>query len=611
MVRLCFLLIALGWIGTATAKLRLYPVQPDYKIKPGLQVRPAWRKADGSLSLPFWDDFSTYEGEPDTSLWMPGSGVYVNKTRALNPPTLGVATFDGATAQGGLYNTDPDAIGLADTLESRPIGLGSLATTEVNSVYLSFFWEFEGLQEPPDTEDSLILLFKNQNGEWVRIDAFISTEVTSSDTFEQVIYQLKPEFLYNDFQFKLEEYGRLSGPYDAWHIDYVYLNKGRQVNDKTYFDRAISTTPTLLFNGYSALPVKEFFTDPAKYISKSSVSIYNLDKIFQPIEYSAIVRNTFDHSQIIDTLNYNTALNPILQGQQRRTLTANALNPDRLNRNLDSIYMNLEFYISSGDSIRPDGIDYRLNDTITSDFVLHDYLAYDDGTAEFGAGLDQNIGKVAYMFILDRPANLDRVDISFINIGRDETNTPFNLYIWKKLSSKASDIIYEREGQSVDPISGFNTFQSIRLPETAVSDTFYIGWEQLTSDFLVVGLDKNNNTGNRIFFNVTGDWQPNIDIKGSLMIRPYFSPEDVPVGLPAEGPETEVKIYPNPASTELNIRGAVQEMELLNISGQPVGRWEGSPYPLVIDVSRYSPGMYILTYRNQYGIKSRKILIQH
>ncbi len=546
-IKAAFILACLFCTLTVYGQLRLYPVQPARNAK-NTGENAGLRTQTHELQLPFWDDFSTYTGAPDTSLWMAGSGVLVNRTHGINPPTLGVATFDGATADGGLYSTDDDSVGLADTLVSNPIQLGTLSPSEVNSVYLSFFWEFEGAQEQPDAEDSLRLLFLNQNNEWVRIDAFKLADVTSDSTFQEVIYQLKPEFLHNNFQFKFEDYARLSGPYDAWHIDYVYLNKGRQVNDKTFFDRAISMPPTSLLNGYWAVPKKQFFANPGKYLSRSSVSIYNLDKIFQPIEYTAIVSNSFDSTDVYDTLNYNTPLNPILQGQERRTLTTNPLVLKSLNENLDSIYLNLKFYISSGDSVLPNGINYRINDTTTATMALDNYFAYDDGTAEFGVGMDQNSGEIAYMFILDQPAILNRVDISFINISRNESGTPFNLYVWKKLTGQPSDLIYKREDQSIQPIEGFNQFQTVNLEETEVADTFYIGLEQLTSDYLVVGYDKNDDNGNRIFYNVGGGWQQNKDLHGSLMIRPYFSTSEIPLALEKPEEEPEIKIYPHPAS---------------------------------------------------------------
>lgn len=551
-----------------------------------------------TLSLPFWEDFSNYEGAPNPELWIDGSGVYINKTLALNPPTLGVATFDGATQNGGIYNTDPFASGKADTLVSKPINLGKLPSGELSTVYLSFYWQFFGNDEIPDAEDSLRLLFKNQENKWEVIDVFDRSRVSSNDTFEQVIYKLAPRFLHGSFQFKFQAFARLSGPYDAWHIDYIYLDKDRNVNDKNYFDRAIVDVPDYIFNGYSAVPINQFFANPKKYIGQTSVDINNLDAIFQPIEYTAKLVNTFDQEQLIELLNFNKEVNPILQGKERRRIYANPIDSMELDDQLDSIYMTLEFYISSGDSIQENGIDYRINDTVSTNYVLHNYYATDDGTAEFGLGLEQKGGKVAYMFVLDQPDILNRVDIYFPNIGRIQSGTAFNLMVLKKLSDSRFDLIYERENLAIDPISTFNEFQSIRLPELNVADTFYIAWEQLTTDFLSVGFDKQHDSGKRIFYNVNGSWVKNTEFKGSLMIRPYFGLESQPTALhyPIE-PNREITFFPNPNHGDFKIKGRFDNFCIYNLSGKKLFESVYNKTEDEYNTGLTRPGIYIIQFR--------------
>jgi len=82
--------------------------------------------APDTLTLPFFDDFSSSSGFPDTSKWLYGSvgGTYINNRFCVDPPTLNVATFDGLKADGTPYNfTDPLAEGKADSLVSWPIDL--------------------------------------------------------------------------------------------------------------------------------------------------------------------------------------------------------------------------------------------------------------------------------------------------------------------------------------------------------------------------------------------------------------------------------------------------------------------------------------------------------
>ena len=47
-----------------------------------------------AVSLPFFDDFSYDAPIVNTDLWNQSS-VFVNRNYPINPPTIGVATFDG------------------------------------------------------------------------------------------------------------------------------------------------------------------------------------------------------------------------------------------------------------------------------------------------------------------------------------------------------------------------------------------------------------------------------------------------------------------------------------------------------------------------------------
>ncbi len=57
-----------------------------------------------TLNLPFFDDFSTTPTHtPDTTFWMPNSGVYINNTLTKAQPSINVATFDGLNGEGYPY----------------------------------------------------------------------------------------------------------------------------------------------------------------------------------------------------------------------------------------------------------------------------------------------------------------------------------------------------------------------------------------------------------------------------------------------------------------------------------------------------------------------------
>ena len=61
----------------------------------------------------------------------------------------------------------------------------------------------------------------------------------------------------------------------------------------------------------------------------------------------------------------------------------------------------------------------------------------------------------------------------------------------------------------------FNTYELEN--HLIVEDTFYIGFKQFESNFLAVGLDKNNNTSDKIFYKIDNQWEQNDIIK--LLIK--------------------------------------------------------------------------------------------
>jgi hypothetical protein len=559
-----------------------------------------------TLTLPIWDDFSYGGGFPNPDIWINSANVNINYSSGINPPSLGVATFDGASANAGIYDPDQLISGLADSLVSKPINLGLLESDEINTVYLSFFWEFFGQPEIPDAEDSLKLYFKNQQNQWELIDVFQRDRVISNDTFQQVIYKVESRFLHTAFQFKFVNRARLSGPYDSWHIDYIYLDKGRSITDKAFLDRAITHPPDYIFKGYSAMPIEQFLVEPEKYIISSKVDIYNLDAILQPIEYTAVLRNTFDKNQIIDTLNFNTEVNPPLQGFQRRSLMTQKMDIDNLDHSSDSIYLTLDFYISSGDSISEEGINFRVNDTTSFNYVLDNFYATDDGTAEFGLGLEQLDAQLAYMFVLEEPDVLNRVDIHFPNIGRLQAGTAFNIKVWRRLTNDPNDLLFERPDVVIDPISEFNQFQSIRLSDIVVIDTFYIGYEQRTTEFMAVGYDKQHDSGDRIFFNVLGDWLPNEEFRGSLLIRPYFGDAE-PTSLTTEN-NPMISIYPNPTEKVIRIDGSIDEVSIYNLLGKKLISADGQGKAMQLDLSRLKEGIYMIRISSKGHALTEKII---
>ena len=130
------------------------------------------------INIPFIDDFSNYTGYPDTVLWI-GKQVFINQHFAVNPPTIGCATFDALDEKGKIYDHASNTTFGADTLLSRPIRLDSIfspfprALTPSDSIKFCFFFQpggggdndrWTGLGDAPENKDSLVLEFGYQTG---------------------------------------------------------------------------------------------------------------------------------------------------------------------------------------------------------------------------------------------------------------------------------------------------------------------------------------------------------------------------------------------------------------------------------------------------------------
>ena len=154
------------------------------------QQRPQAAKSAASVSLPFFDDFSSYRGAPAGHLWAAG-GAYVGVDYGPLPPTVGVMTLDALDADGRLYPQASTNEFPADTAMSLPIRLDGLDS--IDSVVMSFCYlpggsganPWETVGDTPDAQDSLFLDFYSaadstwhtvwsqrgtpQTGDWARL----------------------------------------------------------------------------------------------------------------------------------------------------------------------------------------------------------------------------------------------------------------------------------------------------------------------------------------------------------------------------------------------------------------------------------------------------------
>lgn len=609
-------------IDTSKAQVGIYPNLTEY---PALKKQPEKRAARRTpVNLPFFDDFSTHPtGRINNDLWEDGGGTFVNNEFGIDIPTVRVVTFDGINSLGKPYDFSTfvnNAVGPADTLTSCPINLGMV--TPADSLYLSFFWQKGGIGEIPDGVDSLALQFKNTAGAW--LTRWLRTGDGQSSGFQ---YELIPvredQFFHSGFQFRFRAYGRLSGLYDIWNVDYVYLNRGRNRSDGFVRDLAASGKPNSLLKRYSAMPVDQYFTNPgAETATELSSELNNLNNNFNFYAYRVRLENALNNNLIAELINTSPV---IINANQRVKINA-PLSPAVLPPSNQALTIRTIFDLSTGDNnttIPP--VDLRRNDTISAITVLKDYYAYDDGTAEYGAGINQRFGRVAVRYLLNRPDTLTDVFIHITKLEKDLSGNTFNLIIWSYIENDKDSILYRTNVPIFYPDSR-NEFISVteikqkgdpsfRFPPVPVRGTFYVGWEQTTNDRLTVGFDRNNDASSQIFFNVSTQWTPwsaGSSEKGSLMLRPVFALNQVTATENLQN-ATSFKIYPNPAQNHLNVEGPeIAQIEIWDRNGKMLlsSLPNNTTSTQRIDTSTLPAGFYLIKIYTAKGFFFKKLILQ-
>ena len=90
------------------------------------EIKSDFLKNKASISLPFFDDFSSLD--ISSNLWI-GNSTLINNNYPINPPTIGVVTFDGLDSMGFAYDINMvNNSGYADQLLSQEIDMSNIDT---------------------------------------------------------------------------------------------------------------------------------------------------------------------------------------------------------------------------------------------------------------------------------------------------------------------------------------------------------------------------------------------------------------------------------------------------------------------------------------------------
>ncbi|MBA2423170.1 MAG: T9SS type A sorting domain-containing protein [Chitinophagales bacterium] len=554
-----------------------------------------------ALSLPFLDDFS-YEGVLPNPEWWINSGAFVNTTFAVDPISIGVATLDGLNGNGIPYDTlsfNFGSIGAADTLSSMAILLAALSPAD--SVYFSFFFQPGGLGDEPNPEsfnvsnygvafgDSLVLEFKDIVGSWHHI---WSHDGAPMQAFEQVLVPvIDTAFFHDDFQFRFRNYASLIGNYDSWHLDYIKMNSGRNINDTLITDVAIQSYPSSILKNYEAMPWRQF--QDFQTTEKASEHFLTIKNNFN------VIKNTSYYFESFEAVTSTPIFTSPVQGQNiDANDTATLAFPDFEIPafNNDSVVITTRYIIGAT------GDNNTRNDTVDRDQVFSNYLAYDDGSAEATYRLLGSPASLALEFHVNQPDTLRGIAIHYATTDEDISQNLFSLVVWSALNDE--DTLYRDDFLKPlysNTINGFVLYRFGR--PVVVTDTFFIGWQQtsLASDVKIdVGYDLNDNASDHLFYNINDGWFPS-SFTGAVMMRAVLG-EAIPFGVGVQDPVGEknaLVIYPNPVYDKLNIQYAGDEkyeFKILDYSGRTVL----SPLQTTtIPVVTLPSGLYFLKATNQ------------
>lgn len=616
----------------AQEQLTPLPISDHYKSVKKPNLKKSNKKP---VELPFIDDFSTTNVYPDSNLWE-DQYVFVNKFMAVNPPTIGVASFDGLNDEGQPYQGFSVDNAPCDTLTSTTINLASFTTD--NSIYFNFFYQAGGYADYPNPNDTLILEFKYETG-WDTIWKVTQEDEILRD-FEQVSIKVSDsaKYLIPNFQFRFRNYARPAGHNDFWHIDYVRLEQGAP---RTNFnDQAFVEIPTSIIEPYTQMTFEQFLfqQDTSKNKDNNflhSFKVRNLENEAVPVSYfyeinlPSLGTNLFTTNPLALNVPSNSFFDQALTLKPFAIDTVSDDNKENYNiipfaAIEDTVKLDIEYFIETSNDVR------RENDTIKRSYNFSNQLAYDDGIADFAYAVNGESAEFAQRYIVYERDDIFGLMIHFARIENNQSNRLFSIKIWDKIEgvdgSDTTVLIYP-ERNPLDPYaepdllnvqypnqynhSGFRLYCFDN--QISVSDTFYVGIQQSGDVGILVGFDKNTEAGNQnLFYNLFNEWTPST-LNGSVMMRPVFdeSPDDCFVDW-VNAPSyavlsDEFEIYPNPVSDNLSISfnkiNKVNSIEILDVAGKLIENFNG--YVNQVNVGNMPNGIYFirLTVGGKTGIK--------
>ncbi|MFW5805067.1 MAG: T9SS type A sorting domain-containing protein [Bacteroidales bacterium] len=572
-------------------------------------------KGTDTLDLPFFDDFAVMSVFPDADKWL-DKDVFINNQWVLNPMSYGVASLDIADSLGNIRALS--SVGEpSDYLTSVPI---DLSYDVADSIYLSFAYQAGGRAKEPEEKDSLVLEFTTPDTTWVNMWSVPGGE--SDSIFNYVLIPITDSvFLKKGFKFRFFNYGStvanspepsFNSNNDVWNLDYIWLDTERSMNDTLIEDVAFTHNFTSLLKGYEHIPWKHFVPRDSMLMRDSLTFQYrNNGETEIQVDRQFFISDLWGNGSPYSVTNDNENI----YEEQFISYT----------KPFDYVYesdMEDSTWFEVKGVLKTDTVSdrrmFRWNDTIYYHQKFENYYAYDDGLPEAGygiGGVGTHSAALAYRFAPYQADTLRGVYIYFNKVLNDANQKYFYLTVWDDNGGLPGDTLRKQIGVRPEHIDSLYTYNYYALDTPLyIADTFHVGWIKTTDDMLNVGFDLNRDASNNLHINMFGDWQSS-SYKGALMIRPVFSEYEVKLGFDSPDKEQislkEIQLYPNPATTTVNVIGDAEydTFEIISSDGRYIQRGLSQEK---INVSGLNNGFYIvLFYKNNQIVSRQKLLIGH
>jgi len=609
--------VAIPWVEVEIYDLCTYP--------PAMYLDTLWPNTSYidsmhtavSPDLPFSDPNPDFEQDSvlvykvattilDTGyLWI-DNYVYRNNTYAVDPPSYGVATFDGLDRLGYPYDFTTISSGDNDYLTSVPLDL-ALKEDDItpwlasDSLELSFWYQPQGFGNEPESSDSLVLQF------WSPSDEQWSTvwlaEGIPLDTFRRASVKIiSVNYLDNGFQFRFVNYGAQNGSLDHWHVDFIQI-KSNAINDETLQEIAIQYPVNTLLKEYTAMPWTHYKVDPEvnmlDSVNLDLVNSWTLAVSANTAKYDVSENGVPLSTVFADNATYTVPAGekvsiPIDVFQDASWFVYDTTISDT------SAFFDVDFNFTGGVFLTKSNETYSLRQRFSN------FYSYDDGTAEAAYGITGTQPQLAYRFSSPISDSLYALKIHFEPSVNDVSIDPFILMVWDNSGSGGTpgNVIYEEPLLATPEYNiGVNGFYTYELSEKVpISGTYYVGWKQTTTSRLNVGFDKNIDHQDKIYYNVSGTWA-NTSYQGSLMIRPLFSAAQPTGWVGVEEELFSASLFPNPTHSliqvELSQEGSFT-CELIDLNGRLLHQ-ETITNRGRIDLGSFQSGIYLLKVSDKLG----------